>query len=129
VTAATTAKPADAKLILPPCDFADDEELIAWLEVCRLTAIKAADEMEEDSGYVYAKLRRYAMYEGMRRGPAGRTARSVSLPLARAGDSLNNVAGYLRLSARRLEAYVEAVERPSVRQGPDFKVKNGGRRR
>ncbi len=117
---------ADAKIILPPCDFHDDEELLTWLEVCRLTAIKASDEMSEDAAYVYGVLRRYAQSEGLRGFAASRTARSVALPLARASDSLGNVGGYMRLAARRFEAFVEAVERPRERSG-EFKIK-GARR-
>lgn len=117
---------ADAKLILPPCDFADDEELLNWLEMCRLTGLKASDEMSENAAYVYAKLRRYALAEGLRGFGATRTSRAVALPLARGAESLANFAGYMRLSARRFEAFVEAVERPKDRP-TDFKIK-GSRR-
>jgi hypothetical protein len=114
----------DAKLILPPCDFHDDEEFIAWLEACRLTGIKANDETSENAAYVYAKLRRYALAQGLRGFAANRTARSVSLPIARAADSMGNFSGYMRLAGRRFEAFVEAVERPRDRGAVDFKIKN-----
>lgn len=114
------------RLILPPCDFSDDEELLAWLEGCRLLGIKAADEVDEAAAFVFAKLRRYAESEGMDRGPARRTARSVALPIARSADSMTRFAGYMRLAARRFEAYVEAVDRPKRRES-DFKIK-GARR-
>lgn len=117
---------ADAKIILPPCDFADDEELLSWLEVCRLTSLKASDEMSENAAYVFAKLRRYAEAEGLRGFAAKRTSRAVALPLARGAESMANFAGYMRLSARRFEAFVEAVTRPADRN-TDFKIK-GNRR-
>jgi hypothetical protein len=113
---------ADAKIILPPCDFSDDEELLAWLEICRLTALKASDEMSENAAYVYAKLRRYAIAEGLRGFGATRTSRAVALPLARGAESLANMAGYMRLAGRRFEAFVEAVQRPAERPA-DFKIK------
>jgi len=118
---------ADAELIFPPCDFSDDEELLAWLEICRLTSLKASDEMSENAAYVYAKLRRYAMSQGLRKFGATRTARSVGLPLARGAESLANFAGYMRLSARRFEAFVEAVTKPADRTSTDFKIKNARR--
>ncbi|MGI5186477.1 hypothetical protein ACQEVZ_60625 [Dactylosporangium sp. CA-152071] len=117
----------DAKIILPPCDFSDDEEFLAWLEVCRLTGIKANDETSENAAYVYAKLRRYAKSRGLGGFAAARTARSVSLPIARAADSMGNFSGYMRLAGRRFEAFVEAVERPQNRGTADFQIK-GSRR-
>lgn len=116
----------NARLILPPCDFADDEELLTWLETCRLVGIKASDEVDEAAAFVFAKLRRYAESQGMDRGPARRTARSVALPIARSADSMTRFAGYMRLAARRFEAYVEAVERPR-RRDVDFKIKGQNR--
>jgi hypothetical protein len=119
----TTMSTPNTKLILPVCEFSDDEELLDWLEVVRLTAIKASDEVSEDAAYAYAKLRRFCQREGLRGYQATRTARSVALPLTRIGESFDNIAGYARLSARRFEALVEAVEEPK-RGKSDFDLKS-----
>ena len=117
----------DAKLIIPPCDFADDEELLGWLEMCRLIGIKAADELDEASAYVYAKLRRYAISEGLGGRAAKATSRAVALPLVRSSESLLRFAGQMRLASRRFEAFVEATEEPTRKPVTDFKVNRARR--
>lgn len=112
----------DNKLILPPSDFADDEELLTWLELCRTITLKAGDELDEDAAHIYAKLRRYAKQEGLGSFQAARTARAVAVPIARAAESMVSVAGYVRLASRRFEAFVEATEAPARKPVSNFKV-------
>jgi hypothetical protein len=122
-----TAVPVEKKhLILPPADFSDDEELLAWMELCRGIAVKASTELDEDSSHIYAKLRRFAQREGLGRFQAARTARSVALPIARAADSADSMAGYFRVAAQRAEAFIEATAEPVRRQASDFTIR--GRR-
>lgn len=113
-----------SQLILPPADFADDEELLAWMELCRRISLKASDELDEDSAYIYAKLRKYARQEGLSGFAANRTARAVALPIARAAESMNTVGGYFRLAARRAEAFIEATAEPTRKPVSDFKVRS-----
>lgn len=112
------------KLILPPADFGDDEELLAWMEVCRLIAIKASDELDENSAHIYAKLRKYAREEGLSRFAAARTARAVALPISRAAEDMSSIADRFRAAARGTEALVEATEEPRRKpKDSGFKVK------
>lgn len=114
------------KLILPPCDFKDDEELLAWMEACRLIGIKAADELDEASPHIFATLRRYAEDRGMGRAGAWATSRSVSTQISKSGDGVEKMAGHMRVAARRMEAYVEAVEGPR-RSANDFTIRSNRR--
>lgn len=123
----TVPVPPKVQLILPPAEFADDEELLTWMDLCRKISLKASDELDEDSAHIYAKLRRYARREGLGRFAANRTARSVALPIARAAEHFTAAAGYFRLGARSTEAFIEATEEPTRKSVSDFKVK--GRKR
>lgn len=113
-----------ARLILPPAEFATDEEMFIWFETVRKTGLKLSDVMEEGAGYIFNKLRRYAMRHGVNRWAAYANARAVSLPVARAAESFVNVAAYMHVARNRLEAYIDAVTPPPA--GEDFKVTRGG---
>ncbi len=110
------------KLILPPADFHDDQELGEWFDLCRAITIKASDELDEDSDHIHAVLFRYARRRGLGYFAARQTARSVALPISRASDRLESASRDFRVAARRLDAFVEAATPPKKRRG-EFQIR------